>query len=103
MLASDIKPGAYYDPRLLADYGGPLFNHNQAKLVQRNIIDEDGNLTAPWLEYDKLCTGTVVLMRISLHTYSIPQSYTQKKVLIPFLMTRRPLIPFSSIKFMLTE
>ncbi|KAF8319911.1 hypothetical protein F5887DRAFT_928185 [Amanita rubescens] len=51
-----------------------------AKLVQRNIVDKDDNLTAPWLEYDKLRTGTVVLMRISLRTYSIPQSYTQKKI-----------------------
>ncbi|KAF8344843.1 hypothetical protein F5887DRAFT_917856 [Amanita rubescens] len=76
---SEVKIGALYDPRLLDDYGGPLFNHHQAKLVQRHIVDEDGNLTAPWLEYDKLRTGTVVLMRISLRTYSVPNNYTQKK------------------------
>ncbi|KAF8328309.1 hypothetical protein F5887DRAFT_1288229 [Amanita rubescens] len=68
-----------YDPRFLSDYGGALFNHTLAKLVQRYIVDEEGKLTPPWLEYDKLRTGTVVLMRISLCTYSITASYSQKK------------------------
>ncbi|KAF8327125.1 hypothetical protein F5887DRAFT_1083970 [Amanita rubescens] len=62
---SEIKLGAHYDPRLLSDYGGALFNHSLAKLVQRNTVDEDGILTPPWLEYDKLRNGTVVLTRIS--------------------------------------
>ncbi len=59
-----------------------LFNHNLAKMVQRHIIDQQGELTPPWEEHDKLRTGTVVLMRISLRTYSINQTYSQKKVCV---------------------
>ncbi|KAF8336662.1 hypothetical protein F5887DRAFT_1161333 [Amanita rubescens] len=65
---------------LLSDYGGPLFNLHQAKLVQRNIVDVEGKLTAPWHEYDKLRAGSVVLMRISLRTYMPTDSYPPKKV-----------------------
>src|SRR5580658_956152 len=40
-LASPTKwlPPAAYDPRLLSDYGGTVFDHSRAKLVQRNITD----------------------------------------------------------------
>ncbi|KAF8345279.1 hypothetical protein F5887DRAFT_1159030 [Amanita rubescens] len=57
-----------------------LFAIASSLVDETNIVDKDDNLTAPWLEYDKLRIGTVVLMRISLRTYSIPQSYTQKKI-----------------------
>ncbi|KAF8320642.1 hypothetical protein F5887DRAFT_1291293 [Amanita rubescens] len=76
---TNIKLGQFYNPKLLADYGGPLFRHNRAMLVQRNIIDTEGKLTAPWQEYDKLRTATVVLMRISLRTYTVQVGYRSKK------------------------
>ncbi|KAF8336663.1 hypothetical protein F5887DRAFT_571615 [Amanita rubescens] len=43
---SAIKSNALYDPRFLSDYGGALFNHTLAKLVQRHIVDEEGKLNA---------------------------------------------------------
>ena len=67
----DIKLNALYDPRLLPDYGGPVFNHHLAKLKQRNIVDASDNLIPPWDEYAALRPGTVVLMKVTLHTYSI--------------------------------
>lgn len=77
----EIKLSALYDPRLLCDYGGPLYNHVSAKLVQRNIVDAATNtLVAPWEEYDKLRTGTVVIMKVSLHTYTISFDGRTKKV-----------------------
>ena len=78
----EITLGALYDPRLLYDYGGPLFAHKLAKLKQRNIVAKDGLLVPPWSEYEHLRTGTVVLMRVNLHTYNIPiSSYKTRKVL----------------------
>ena len=77
---SEIKLGALYDPRLLPDYGGPLYNHMSAKLVQRNIVDlATGSLVAPWDEYDKLCTGTVIIMKVLLHTYTMSLNGNTKK------------------------
>jgi hypothetical protein len=49
--------------------GDLFFVHKQAKLKQRNITDTSGTLVTPWLEYDNLRTGTVVLMSISLRIY----------------------------------
>ena len=78
---TEVKLGALYNPRTLYDYGGPLFVHHFAKLKQRNIVDISGSLVPPWLEYDKLRTGTVVLMRVTLHTYDVPLGpYKTKKV-----------------------
>ena len=62
--AEDIKLKALYDPGLLYDYGGPVFDHRLARLRQRNIVP-------PWDEYSELWPGTVVLMKITLHTYSM--------------------------------
>ncbi|KAI0273296.1 hypothetical protein BGY98DRAFT_998292 [Russula aff. rugulosa BPL654] len=61
---TDIKINALYDPRLLYDYGGSVFDHTQAKLVQCALIP-------PLDEYDNLRTGTVVLIRVSLKIYCI--------------------------------
>ena len=67
----DIKLNALYDPRLLPDYGGPVFNHHLTKLKQRNIVDASDNLIPPWDEYAALRPGTIVPMKVTLHTYSI--------------------------------
>lgn len=88
---TDIKVGAFYDPRLLSDFGGPLFKLKLAKLKQRSLVDINDKLIAPWEEYDKLRTGTVVLMRVTLHTYTITEGNKDKKV--PFLPRTAYLIP----------
>ena len=67
-----MQLGAYYDPRLLHDYGGTIFNHTAVKLLQHDITDIDGSLVLPWEEYDKLRTGTVVLMKVTLRTFTVP-------------------------------
>ncbi|KAF6745819.1 hypothetical protein DFP72DRAFT_856004 [Ephemerocybe angulata] len=61
-----VQLGAYYDPRLLPDFGGDMFDLNRAKLVQHDIVDTEGNLVAPWELYDKLCPGTIVLIKAKL-------------------------------------
>ncbi|KAI0287011.1 hypothetical protein BGY98DRAFT_1092587 [Russula aff. rugulosa BPL654] len=68
---TDIKINALYDPRLLYDYGGSVFDHTQAKLVQCHFTDCTGALIPPLDEYDNLRTGTVVLIRVSLKIYCI--------------------------------
>ena len=77
----DVQLGAYYEPRLLHDYGGTIFNHSAAKLLQRNITDTNGSLIPPWDEYDKLRTGTVVLMKV---TFTVPVGNTRRKVRLCF-------------------
>ncbi|KAJ7455972.1 hypothetical protein B0H11DRAFT_2244316 [Mycena galericulata] len=70
---SEIKLGAYYDPRLLEDYGGAYFNHVKSKLVQLDVRDgtEGGNnaLVPPWEFYARLKLGTLVLINASLHIF----------------------------------
>lgn len=80
---TDVKMNALYDPRVLYDYGGPVFDHNNAKLVQRHITDTSGTLIPPWLEYEKLRTGTVVLIRVSLKVYPIQTGSRIRMVSFP--------------------
>lgn len=42
-----IYIGAYYYPHLLPDYGGELFQHQQAQLIQRDVQDKDNHLIPP--------------------------------------------------------
>ena len=69
----EIRPGAYYDPRLLPDYGGPCFDHREARLKQLDIHDEEKKLIPPWKLYDALKPGTIILADISLHCYIYPK------------------------------
>jgi hypothetical protein len=41
---TDIKLKALYDPHLLKDYGGPIFVHKRAKLVQQRYGQSDPSL-----------------------------------------------------------
>jgi hypothetical protein len=52
-----------------------------AKMKQRLLEDMNNNLIAPWEEYDKIRTGTVVLVQVTLHTYTIPNGTKDKKVI----------------------
>ncbi|KAJ3536704.1 hypothetical protein NMY22_g5916 [Coprinellus aureogranulatus] len=49
-----VQLGAYYDPRLLPDFGGDIFDFKRSKLVQHDIVDTEGKLVAPWEIYDRL-------------------------------------------------
>ena len=68
---TDITVGGLYDPRLLPDYGGSMFHHVHAKLVQKDITDIDGELIPMWETYDKLRTGTLVLMKGQFTMYQM--------------------------------
>ncbi|KAJ7486254.1 hypothetical protein B0H11DRAFT_1648474, partial [Mycena galericulata] len=78
IVAADIKLGAFYDPHLLPDYGGPYFKQIKAKLVQLDVRDgtEGGNnaLIPPYQFYDRLKLGTLVLVSASLHIFVMPDT-----------------------------
>lgn len=73
MTSPDVSVGSFYDPRLLPDFGGPLFRLVHAKLLQRNVVDAHGELVPPWETYDKLRPGTLVLIKAQLMTYEIEE------------------------------
>ncbi|KAJ7934654.1 hypothetical protein B0H13DRAFT_2484977 [Mycena leptocephala] len=66
---SDVKLGAFYDPRVLEDYGGPYFQHINAKLVQLDIRDADNKLIPPWKQYSALRPGSFVLVLATIHIF----------------------------------
>ncbi len=49
-----------------------MFRLVNAKLVQRDVMDENGDLIPPWQSYDKLRPGTLVLMKVQLLTFELP-------------------------------
>lgn len=68
----EISVGSFYDPHLLPGYGGAMFRLVNAKLVQRDIVDCNGDPIAPWRVHDKLCPETLVLMKVQLLTFELP-------------------------------
>ncbi|KAG2003490.1 hypothetical protein CC2G_004091 [Coprinopsis cinerea AmutBmut pab1-1] len=68
----EIRVGALYDPSLLPDYGGPRFALTAARLNQPDVRDVAGDIVPPWLFWDKLRPGTVVLINATLHCYVMP-------------------------------
>lgn len=79
--AVDIKIGAYYEPNLLSDYGGPFFNHVKSKFVQLDVRDgtpagKDA-LIPPYNFYDRLKPGTLVLVQASLHIFVMSDTETK--------------------------
>lgn len=71
MGTTEVTVGGLYDARLLPDYGGPMFEHTHSKLVQKDITDVDGELIPMWETYNKLRTGTLVLMKGRLNVYQM--------------------------------
>ncbi|KAJ7216231.1 hypothetical protein C8J57DRAFT_1255321 [Mycena rebaudengoi] len=83
LLEEEIKLGAYYDPHLLEDYGGPLYKHVKAKLVQHDIRDatnSNNDLIPPWEIYNCLKPGTLVLCNVSLHIFHFTDKGRTKKL-----------------------
>ena len=66
-----LEIGALYDPKLLPDYQGDLFQHKFAKLVQQDIKDTNEELVAPWHMQEKLRPGTVVVVDTTLVCWHI--------------------------------
>lgn len=66
-----LEIGTLYEPNLLPDYRGDLFQHKNAKLVQQDIKDINDDLVAPWHMQDKLRPGTIVVMDTTLVCWHI--------------------------------
>jgi hypothetical protein len=60
-LLTDIANGLY-NPNLLPDHCGDLFEHKHTMLVQQDIRDTNDNLVAPWQMQDKFRPGTGELL-----------------------------------------
>ena len=63
-----------------------MSDHRLTKLKQRNIVGADDVLIPPRAEYSALWPGTVVLMKISLHTFSRGQFMAEILVDLPNLL-----------------
>ncbi|KAF7783422.1 hypothetical protein Agabi119p4_1446 [Agaricus bisporus var. burnettii] len=76
-----VNVGEYYDPKVLDDYKGDLFQHDKSQLVQQPYYDEEDKLIPPWDVQSKLRKGTVVFIDAYLHCWLIPKdTVTCKKV-----------------------
>ncbi|KAG6849603.1 hypothetical protein H0H93_007055 [Arthromyces matolae] len=78
--AAGIRLGAFYDPSLNEDYRGPLFNLEKDPLVQQDVRTEDGELVAPWLLYQALKPGVLILADCSLHVFLIKDKAFTRKI-----------------------
>ncbi|KAJ7233262.1 hypothetical protein B0H12DRAFT_1076641 [Mycena haematopus] len=65
-----IQLGAFYDPRLLEDFGGPMFKFVNGKLRQLDIRDAENKLIPPWKQYSALRPGSLIIALVSLHMYT---------------------------------
>src|ERR1700692_4736019 len=63
----ELKLGAYYDPHLLHDYGGPCFSHRNAQLKRLCVRNKASDLVPPWKLCEVLKPGTLILANVSLH------------------------------------
>ncbi|KAK6968981.1 hypothetical protein R3P38DRAFT_2815098 [Favolaschia claudopus] len=66
-----IRLGAYYDPRLLCDYGGDYFRQVKAMLVQLDGVQQIAKIRSSLLGISMIvCVlGTLVLVDASLHIF----------------------------------
>ncbi|KAJ6561262.1 hypothetical protein B0H10DRAFT_2200975 [Mycena sp. CBHHK59/15] len=66
----EVKLGAFYDPRVLEDFGGDYFSLVNAKLVQLDIRDVDNKLIPPWKQYEALRPGSLIIALVSIHIFT---------------------------------
>ena len=69
VLAVEYRVGQLYEPSILPDYGGKLFQQQGCMLVQHEVLDMDRKIIPPWEQYSALRTGTLVMATITLHCY----------------------------------
>jgi hypothetical protein len=67
---SAVTTNTFYEPTILPDYGGDVFQHVNAKLPQLHIRDVDNKLIAPQNWYSALRLGTLVMVRVTLHAFN---------------------------------
>lgn len=62
-----ITTNTFYEPTVLPDYGGDLFQHVNAKLHQLDIRNMENVLIPPQEWYSNLRHSTLVMIRVTLH------------------------------------
>ncbi|KAG1894299.1 uncharacterized protein F5891DRAFT_961758 [Suillus fuscotomentosus] len=67
---TEITTNTFYDPTVLPDYGGDLFQHINAKLHQLDIRNVENEFIPPQDWYTSLKHGTLVMIRATLHTFN---------------------------------
>ncbi|KAG1839109.1 hypothetical protein DFJ58DRAFT_667921 [Suillus subalutaceus] len=70
-----VTTNMFYEPTMLPDYGGDLFQHINAKLRQLDIRDVNNELIAPQDWYSSLKRGTLVMVRATLHAFNWKELY----------------------------
>ncbi|KAK7053073.1 hypothetical protein VNI00_004394 [Paramarasmius palmivorus] len=75
-----VRVGAFYDPRVFPDYGGPVFSHRLAQVIQPDWRDSEGNLIPPWAWWDVLRPGTLIMASVSIVVWVIGSGENKKKV-----------------------
>ncbi|KAJ3927246.1 MAG: hypothetical protein NXY57DRAFT_965660 [Lentinula lateritia] len=71
----EIYLGAEYDHRLMPDFGGPVFTLDKAKLVQPNWQNVKNDFITPWMNYDQLRPGVLVVANIGIRVYVLTPKY----------------------------
>ncbi|KAJ3897804.1 hypothetical protein F5879DRAFT_995513 [Lentinula edodes] len=69
ILEHEIYLGAEYDYRLMPDFGGPVFALDKAKLVQPNWRNIKNEFITPWMNYDQLRPGVLVVANVGIRVY----------------------------------
>ncbi|KAK6984011.1 hypothetical protein R3P38DRAFT_3456331 [Favolaschia claudopus] len=70
--------GAFYDPRLLEDFGGPSFKLVKARLRQLDHRGADNTLIPPWNHYSAFRPGSLIVATVSIHIYTFKAEGTDR-------------------------
>ncbi|KAJ3772900.1 hypothetical protein FB446DRAFT_788305 [Lentinula raphanica] len=68
-VAAEPNLGDTYPCSIWPGYGGPRFNHQQARAVQLNLRDPQGRLIRPEDTYLWLAPGAIVVVHATMHVY----------------------------------
>ncbi|KAJ6529946.1 hypothetical protein B0H10DRAFT_2441218 [Mycena sp. CBHHK59/15] len=90
--------GDTYEPNMLPDHRSNYFNHDKAKLVQRDYKDTDGSLIALHELYGKLTEGTLILVVVSLVTYVIKEEGRKNKKIYHALVEKLKILDHGEAK-----
>ncbi|KAK6983814.1 hypothetical protein R3P38DRAFT_3333646 [Favolaschia claudopus] len=70
--------GAFYDPRLLEDFGGPSFQLVKARLRQLDHRGANNKLIPPWNHYSAFRPGSLIVATVSIHIYTFKAEGTDR-------------------------
>ncbi|KAJ3811363.1 hypothetical protein F5876DRAFT_64864, partial [Lentinula aff. lateritia] len=93
--AQEVYLGAEYDHRLMPNFGGPVFALDKAKLIQPNWRNLKNQFIMPWMNYDSLRPGVLVVANIGIRVYVLTAKSTSgvtKKVIFLWFVKQLVLI-----------